>query len=187
MIYFVLIVVALAVGAVAWVIFAYNGLVGLRKRLDEAWSGILVQLKRRHDLVPNLVETVKSYASHESGLLERIAAARSPAKGLAADQVAASEGEFGRSLVQLFAVVENYPELKANKNYSDLHDSLFRLEDEIQMARRYYNGVARDYNTMVSTFPTLLVARRFGFDERPYFELESAADAAAPAVGEIAN
>src|SRR5438445_10099255 len=170
-------------GLVALVIAGYNKLVGLRQRSDEAWSGIDVQLRRRTDLVPNLVETVKGYAAHERGLFEDVAKNR--AQSIAADNVggqAAAENALQGSLVRLFAVAEAYPDLKANKNFLDLQQQLADVEDQLQMARRYYNGAVRNLNIGIESFPAVLLARPFGFREEPFFELDDRSQAAAPQV-----
>jgi LemA protein len=164
-----LILVAIAVA----VFFLYNGLVGLKVRADGAWSDIDVQLKRRHDLVPNLVETVKGYASHERGTLEAVIEARNRAattQGGPAAQ-AQAEGILTGALRQLFALSEAYPELRAAENFGQLQSTLADIEDAIQNARRYYNAVVRDLNTRVLQFPSNLIARTFGFREREFFEM----------------
>lgn len=155
----------------------YNSLVQLRVRADSAWSDIDVQLKRRHDLIPNLVETVKGYAAHEKGTFENIAKFRSQAMQATtpADR-AQAENQLTGALKSLFAVAENYPELKASEQFTGLQNSLNSIEDNIQNARRYYNAVIRDYNTRVQSFPTNLLAGMFGFQTRQFFEVESPAD-----------
>ena len=177
------IIVALVVATVLYVIFCYNRLVRARNMLQEGWSGIDVQLRRRGDLVPNLIETVKGYAAHEHGILEDLADKR--AQGLAADtvtsQVAAEQAMQG-SLGRLFVVAEAYPELKAGANFRQLQTELEQIEDQVQLARRYYNGVAREMNTRVQSFPGTLVAAGFGFTAASYFELGDEAARAAPKV-----
>ncbi len=161
----------------------YNRLVRQRNLVREGWSGIDVQLRRRTDLVPNLVATVKAYAAHERGLFEDVAAKR--ASSIAADNVpgqAAAERALQGALGKLFALAEAYPALKADKNFLKLQTELAEIEDQIQMARRYYNGTARDLNIAIQSFPNSLVARPFGFREEPYFELGDGNDAAAPQV-----
>lgn len=178
-------VLAVLAVAVAYVISVYNGLVRSRQMAREGWSGIDVQLKRRADLIPNLVETVKGYASHERGTFEAVVEARNRAVSLSRDDVAgraAAEGQLGQALGRLFALAESYPELKASSNFVQLQGSLEQIESEIQMARRYYNGAARDLNIRVESFPSNLIAGQFGFGQMPYFEVESAADRAVPAV-----
>ncbi len=163
-----------AVVAVA-LVWAYNRLVGLSKRADAAWSDIDVQLKRRWDLVPALVETVKGYTHHESDTLQRVTTARSEAEH-SGSVARRGENERGlsRAVVEVFALAEVYPDLKASANYLDLHKNLVAIEDNVQYARRYYNAVVRDLNTLIASFPTMLVARPLGFHERDYFQLDEA-------------
>ncbi|MFC4274132.1 LemA family protein [Achromobacter aloeverae] len=178
-------IVAAAVVAVVllYIVATYNALVRLRNMTREAWSGISVQLRRRTDLVPNLVETVKAYAAHEKGIFEDIATRRatSIAAGSVAEQ-ARAEQALGMALGRLMAVAEAYPDLKADANFRNLQDSLAEIEDQLQMARRYYNGAAREQNIRVESFPANMVARGFGFAREPYFELDNPADAAVPHV-----
>jgi len=149
----------------------YNGLVQLRVRCDSAWSDIDVQLKRRHDLIPNLVETVKGYAAHEKGTFENIAKFRSMAmQATSPADKAAAENQLTGALKSLFAVAENYPELKASEEFTQLQGSLSQTEDNIQNARRYYNAVVRDLNTKIQVFPTNILAGMFGFQARQFFE-----------------
>jgi LemA protein len=153
----------------------YNGLVQLRVRADNAWSDIDIQLKRRHDLIPNLVETVKGYASHEKGTFENIAKFRSMAmQATSPADKAAAENQLTGALKSLFAVAENYPELKASANFSQLQGSLSETEDTIQNSRRYYNAVVRDLNTKIQSFPTNILAGMFGFSLRQFFETTDA-------------
>lgn len=168
---------------IVWVIAMYNGLVQLKVRADSAWSDIDVQLKRRHDLIPNLVETVKGYAAHEKGTFEDIAKYRSMAMQATgpADR-AAAEGQLTMALKSLFAVAENYPQLRASEQFTSLQSSLSEIEDAIQNARRYYNAVVRDYNTRLQVFPTNMIAGSLGFQPRQFFELDSAAERAVPQV-----
>jgi len=178
-------VIILAVAAVIalWAIGVYNGLVRFRNMKDEGWSGIDVQLKRRHDLVGNLVNTVKGYMTHEKSTLEELAKARSAAQNASGvAQSAQAEGLLSQAVGRLFAVMENYPELRASENVTQLQNTLTTLEDEIQMARRYYNGTVRDFNTRIEVFPTCLVARQFGFTKADFFELENAAERDVPQV-----
>ena len=174
----ILILIAIAVG----IFFLYNGLVQLKVRADGAWADIDVQLKRRHDLIPNLVETVKGYASHEKGTLEAVVNARSRAMNAqgAADR-AEAENMLTGALKSLFALSEAYPQLRASENFSQLQATLGQIEDAIQNARRYYNAVVRDLNTRVLQFPSNLIARTFGFREREFFEID-AGERAAPNV-----
>jgi LemA protein len=153
----------------------YNSLVQLRVRADSAWSDIDVQLKRRHDLIPNLVETVKGYAAHEKGTFENIAKYRSMAmQATTPVDKAAAENQLTGALKSLFAVAENYPELKASEEFTQLQGALSQTEDTIQNARRYYNAVVRDLNTKIQSFPTNLIAGMFGFTPRQFFEVEAA-------------
>lgn len=169
------IILAVVVLAAIFLWIAYNALVTLKLRVDEAWSDITVQLKRRLDLIPNLVETVKGYAKHESGVFEEVTKARSNlmnAKGV--KETAASENQFEGALKSLFAVAEAYPDLKANQNFAQLQQELVDTEDKIQASRRFYNGGVRDLNTKIQTFPSNLVAGMFGFKNRDFFELDEA-------------
>src|SRR6266699_955928 len=158
-----------------FVIGMYNSLVQSRVRADSAWSDIDVQLKRRHDLIPNLVETVKGYAAHEKGTFENIAKFRSQAMQAAtpADK-AVAENQLTGALKSLFAVAENYPELKASEEFTQLQGSLSQTEDSIQNARRYYNAVVRDLNTKIQSFPTNILAGMFNFTPRQFFETAAA-------------
>ncbi len=168
-----------------YVIFIYNGLVRSRQMAEEAWSGIDVQLKRRADLIPNLIETVKGYAAHEKTTLEEVVELRNRAQAVPAGDVAGraqAEGLLGQALGRVMALAEAYPDLKANQNFSELQASLETMESEIQMARRYYNGAARDLNIKVESFPSNLVAGQFGFSKREYFEIANEADRAVPSV-----
>ena len=149
----------------------YNSLVQLRVRGDNAWSDIDIQLKRRHDLIPNLVETVKGYAAHEKGTFENIAKFRSMAmQANSPVDKAAAENQLTGALKSLFAVAENYPELKASTQFTQLQGQLSETEDAIQNARRYYNAVVRDLNTKIQSFPTNILAGMFGFQQRQFFE-----------------
>jgi len=167
----------------AWVVVAYNRLVRDANRVREAWSGIDVQLKRRHDLVPNLVAVVQAYAGHEKGVLTEVTAARTSAssEGLPADLQRHENALSGR-LRSLLAVAEAYPQLLADRSFADLHDQLVEIEDQLQMARRYFNGTVRDYNIRVESVPSNLVARLLGFELRSFFELASATERHAPEV-----
>jgi LemA protein len=153
----------------------YNQLVQLRVRTDSAWSDIDVQLKRRHDLIPNLVETVKGYAAHEKGTFENIAKYRSMAmQATTPADKAQAENQLTGALKSLFAVAENYPQLKANDEFMQLQASLSQTEDSIQNSRRYYNAVVRDLNTRIQSFPTNILAGMFGFQQRQFFETAAA-------------
>ena len=178
----ILVVVA---AAVIYVIIVFNRLVRTRQMANEAWSGIDVQLKRRSDLVPNLVDSVKGYAAHERSVLEEVTQLRGNARALPQGDVAAraqAEGALSVALGKLIALAENYPDLKASGNFLELQQQLSALEDELQMARRYYNGATRNLNTLVQSFPSNLVAGIFGFSPRNFFELADAADGAVPQV-----
>lgn len=173
------IIVGVLVVLAAIVVGMYNGLVKSKVRVDEAWSDITVQLKRRADLIPNLVETVKGYAKHEKEVFENVTKARSALMGASSvADTAAAENMLTGALKSLFAVAEAYPDLKANTNFQDLQAELVDTEDKIQAARRFYNGAVRDLNIKVKTFPTLIFARMLGFSEREFFELEEAENAA---------
>lgn len=153
----------------------YNSLVQLRVRADSSWSDIDVQLKRRHDLIPNLVETVKGYASHEKGTFENVAKLRSQAmQATTPADIAAAENQLTGALKSLFAVAENYPELKASEQFTQLQGALSQTEDAIQNSRRYYNAVVRDLNTKIQSFPTNIMAGMFGFQQKQFFETAQA-------------
>lgn len=167
------------------VAFLYNGLVRARQMAEEAWSGIDVQLKRRADLIPNLIETVKGYAAHEKTTLEEIVELRNRAQAVPAGDVAArgaAENMLSQALGRVMAIAEAYPDLKASQNFAELQRSLDGIEGEIQMARRYYNGATRDLNIKVESFPTNLLAGQFGFQKRAFFEIDNPADRAVPTV-----
>ena len=177
-------VLGIGAGVILVAITLYNTLVQLRNRSENAWSDIDVQLKQRYDLIPNLVETVKGYAKHESGTLEKVIAARSKAieGGGDTSQRAAAEGGLSKALGGIFALAESYPELKANQNFIALQDDLTKIEDKLQNARRYYNAVVRDLNTRCETFPSVIIANSFGFHKEEYFELDSTDEREAPKV-----
>lgn len=168
-----------------WLISAYNKLVSLRNKVEEAWSGIDVQLKRRYDLIPNLVSTVKGYAAHEGDTLEKVIQARNQAISVQSGQVAdkaQAETVLTGALRQFFALSESYPDLKANANFMELQRSLMDIEDNIQNSRRYYNALVRDNNTAVESFPTNLIANNFGFSKFEFFELENSSERSNPQV-----
>lgn len=172
------IIVLLGVVFVVYAVTVYNGFVTLRNRVLEAWSDIEVQMKRRYDLVPNLVETVKGYAAHESGTLEKVIQARNMAMAVNPQDVkrlSASESVLSGVLKSIFALSENYPELKANTNFLELQHELRDTEDKLQAARRFYNGNVMAYNTKVESFPSNIVAALTHFEKREYFELEDEA------------
>jgi LemA protein len=165
------------------VVVMYNGLVGLKVQCDNAWSDIDVQLKRRYDLIPNLVETVKGYAAHEKGTLEDVVAARNRAmstQGPAAK--AEAEGALTAALRQVFALAEAYPQLRAVESFNQLQATLNQIEDSVQNARRYYNAVVRDLNTKIAQFPSNIVAGMFNFKPREFFELTTPAEREVPKV-----
>lgn len=162
-------------------IVIYNSLVAIRVRVEEAWSDITVQLKRRMDLIPNLVSTVKGYAKHEKEVFENVTKARASvldAKGV--KETAAAENQFEQALKSLFAVAENYPQLRASENFQQLQQELTDTEDKIMASRRFYNGAARDLNIKVESFPSNLIAGMFGFKKREFFEVEDRAAAEKP-------
>ncbi len=168
--------------ALAWAVWTYNRLIGLQNMRQEAWSGIDVQLKRRHDLIPNLVAAVKGYAAHERGLFEDIARLRSQSTAASSVQdKSKAEGALTASLKTLMAVAEAYPALKANENFLSLQKDLSAVEDEIQLARRYFNGTVRNYNILVESFPSLLIARLINAHKSEYFSLDGD-ERATPAV-----
>lgn len=178
-----LIIVAVVLALAFYVIGIYNRLIKLRTNVSEAWSGIDVQLKKRYDLVPNLIETVKGYASHERETLESVTQARVAAinaKGIENQQQA--ENQLTRAISGLFAVAERYPELKANTNFLQMQQDLSSIEQDIERSRRYYNGSVRDQNILIDSFPSNLVAKSFGFLKSPFFELETEAERAVPKV-----
>ena len=172
----------LAAVALAAVVI-YNSLVRLRLQCDNAWADIDVQLKRRYDLIPNVVETVKGYAAHERGTLDQVVSARSramTAQGLTAKGEA--EGVLSQALKSLFALAEAYPQLRAVESFTQLQAALMQIEEALQNARRYYNAVVRDFNTRVAQFPANLIAGTFGFSPREFFEIAVAAEREAPQV-----
>jgi len=169
------IILGIIILAVLFLWGVYNSLITLRIRVDEAWSDITVQLKRRLDLIPNLVETVKGYAKHESGVFTAVTEARAKAlnaKGV--KETAAAENQFEGALKSLFAVAESYPDLKASQNFIELQQELVDTEDKIQASRRFYNGGVRDLNTKIQVFPNNVVANMFSFKSREFYELDEA-------------
>lgn len=168
---------------IVWAVAAYNGLVGLRNKVKNAWAQIDVQLKRRHDLIPNLVETVKGFAGHEKDTLQNVVQARAnavSAQGVGSQS--AAEGELSNALGRLMMVVEQYPDLKANQNFLALQEELTSTENKIGFARQFYNDSVMTFNTKVQTVPTNLIAGMFRFGEEEFFELESRAEGEAPKV-----
>jgi LemA protein len=179
----ILVIVAIIVMAIAYTIATFNGLVRLQNRVDEGFSDIDVQLKRRHDLIPNLVETVKGYAAHERQTLENVTNARNTAVAATGPEAQAqAENQLTGALRQLFAVAENYPDLKASQNFLELQNEITDTEDKIQAARRFYNMNVRDLNIKVQSFPSSVIANMRSIHERPFFELDEPADRAVPAV-----
>ena len=164
-----------------WGVWTYNRLVRMRNQVDEAWAGIDVQLQRRHELVPNLVATVKGYMQHESSVLERVTRLRGDPQ-MEREERASQESGLSRSIGRLFALAEDYPDLKASDGFRQLHASLVEIEEHLQFARRYYNGSVRDNNNLVEGFPSMLVARMFGFVNAVFFEIELASQRAAPEI-----
>jgi LemA protein len=177
------ILLALVVVAFIGAVAIYNRLVRNRQMVQEGWSGIDVQLKRRTDLIPNLIESVKGYMGHERGVLEKVTELRAQSlKSSGVGDKARVEGALGAALGNLFAVAENYPDLKASQNFIQLQQSLADIEDQIQLARRYYNGAARNLNILIQSFPSNLIANSFGFTPVEYFEIEEAGERAVPKV-----
>lgn len=178
---------ALLIAAVAliviWIIFTYNLFIRDKNLIKEAWSGIDVQLKRRHNLIPNLVESVKGYSRHEKDLLEEITRKRSEAvKVVKIKDIAPAESDLSGMLKNLFVAVENYPELKASTNFLDLQNQLVEIEDQLQFARRYYNGAVRNYNIRVESFPSNIIAGIFNYKQDAFFEISLATERKTPEV-----
>lgn len=168
---------------VLWFVAIYNRFIRGKNLVREGWSGIDVQLKRRHDLIPNLIESVKGYMQYEQKTLANIVELRT--RSISAGSVkekAEVEGELTRALKSIFALAEAYPDLKANQSFLDLQSNLAGIEDQIQLARRYYNGAVRDFNILVESFPSVLVARMFNFQLAEFFEIETAAEREVPSV-----
>jgi LemA protein len=179
------IVLAIIVIAVIWAIGVYNGLVSMRQRVNQAFADVDVQLRQRHDLIPNLVETVKGYAAHERGTLDDVVKARNAAVAAQGPaQQAAAENQLTGALRQLFALAENYPDLKASSNFQQLQAELSDLENKIAASRRFFNNAVQEYNTGIQRFPAALVASSFGFAPKNFFDLgeERATVGEAPAV-----
>jgi LemA protein len=164
-----------------WAAWTYNRLIRARNQVSEAWAGIDVQLQRRYDLVPGLLETVKGYTRHESGVLERVTRLRGD-PGMQTGERADQESGLSRSIGRLFALAEDYPELKASEGFSQLHDSLVEIEEQLQYARRYFNGSVRDNNNLVESFPAAIIAGLFRFESAEFFEIELASQRAAPQI-----
>lgn len=168
-----IIIIAAVVVLLAILVFIYNSLIRAKIRVDEAWSDITVQMKRRYDLIPNLVDTVKAYAKHERGVFQRVTEARTKAMSAqSVGEVAETDNMFQSALKSLFAVAEAYPDLKANQNFQHLQAELVDTEDKIQAARRFYNGAVRDLNIKIQSVPTNFFAGLLGFKSREFFEVE---------------
>ncbi|MEZ5877386.1 MAG: LemA family protein [Tepidamorphaceae bacterium] len=180
-----IVLLAIIAAVVFYAIVLYNQLVTKRQMANEGWSGIDVQLKRRTDLIPNLLESVKGYMSHEKDTLREVTELRTKAQAIPDENVAERakvEGMLSGALGRLLAIAENYPDLKASQNFIDFQDALEDTENKLEMARRYYNGTVRDLNVMVEQFPSNLIAGKFGFEKRDFFEIEEATDRAVPKV-----
>jgi LemA protein len=172
-----IVIAAIVILAVIYLIAQYNGMIRARNKVDEAWSGIDVQLKRRHDLIPNLVETVKGYAAHERETFQQVTDARAQAMQASGPaQSGIAEGILSQALGRLFAVAEAYPQLRATENFQQLQNELTNTEDQISAARRIYNGNVQSYNTRIQVFPNSIIAGTGGFTVREYFEIDSPAD-----------
>lgn len=170
---FILAIIIIIGIIIIWLVAIYNGLVKGRQQVDESWSDIDVQLKRRYDLIPNLVETVKGYAKHEKSVFENVTQARAQAMAAKSPKEhAKAENMLSDTLKSLFAVSENYPELKASENFIKLQDELSDTENKIQAARRFYNSNVRDFNIKIETFPNNLIASSYGFTQREFYEIE---------------
>ncbi|HWN72213.1 MAG TPA: LemA family protein [Solirubrobacterales bacterium] len=179
----IIVVVVVLILAVLYYIGKRNSIIASRNRVDESWSGIDVQLKRRHDLVPNLVETVKGYAEHESATFEKTTQARAAAmQAQGVEETAKAEQQLTQALADVKAVAENYPTLRATENFQQLSRNLSELEDEIQASRRIYNSNVQSYNTSIQQFPGSIIANQGGFTPREYFEIEDASERNAPQV-----
>jgi LemA protein len=175
----IIVLIIIIIGIYLWA--TYNSLITLKNRVDEAWSDITVQLKRRADLIPNLVDTVKGYASHESGVFEAVTAARAATVNATTPvEAAAAENQMQGALKSIFAVAEAYPQLQASQNFLELQAQLVDTEDKIQASRRFYNGGVRDFNTKIQVFPNNVFAKRLGFTKRDFFEVADATAIAEP-------
>jgi LemA protein len=180
---FISILFIVLIAVVAYGIAIYNRLIKNKNHVDEGWSGIEAQLKRRSNLIPNLVETVKGYATHEREALEAVTSLRTQAMSISdIGERGQKEGELTAALGRLFAVAEAYPDLKANENFIGLQDDLSETEDQIQLARRYYNGTVRDMNILVESFPSNIVANNFNFSKAKFFEIENTEEREVPKV-----
>ena len=186
MMYLIVLIIVIPAVIIIWAILIYNSLIALKNRTDEAWSDIDVQLKRRYDLIPNLMETVKGYASHESGVFEAVTKARTMAmqaeQGGIPAEIGKTENMLTGALKSLFAVTENYPDLKASQNFLQMQDELSDTENKIQASRRFYNGNVRDFNTKLQVFPTNVIGGTLGFKKYEFFEVDNESERAAPEV-----
>lgn len=181
--YLIWIIAAVIVIFILWLIGIYNSLIRTKNHVDEAWSDIDVQLKRRYDLIPNLIETVKGYATHEREVFEKVTQARTQAMGAkTVEEHGQAEKSLAGALKTLFAVAENYPDLKASENFAKLQDELSDTENKIQASRRFYNGNVRDFNTKIQVFPTNMFAKMLGFTKREFFEIGEEAERVNPKV-----
>lgn len=179
----IVIVIALVIIFLLYGVSIYNRLVKLRNLVQEAWSSIDVMLKKRHDLIPNLVETVKGYATHERETLESVTRARTQAVGAGSVEAKeAAEKNLNQAMMNLFAVAEQYPDLKANTNFQQLQGELTSIENDIEKSRRYYNGTVRENNTLVESFPSSIIAGMYKFEKSPFFELQNVAEREVPSV-----
>lgn len=176
------VLIAIAVVALAWGVATYNALVKRRNFVEDAWSGIEVQLKKRHNLIPNLVSTIKGFTEHEAGLLKAVTELRAPKTNSSPAKAGAEEQAFSQKLGGIMIQVEDYPDIKADGNFKRLQDQLAEIEGDIEKARRYYNGSVRDYNTLIQSFPSNMIADKFTFAEAEFFELDLEAARQAPQV-----
>jgi LemA protein len=177
------VVISLVILVIVYFVYTYNYLIRLRAMVNEAWSGIDVQLQKRHDLIPNIVKVVQGYAAHEKNLFESITELRN--RGIKADNVKdqeAAEVGLSKALGSLFVVVENYPELKANRNFLELQRELSAVENDLQRARRYYNGSVRNYNILIEQFPSMIVAKAANHTQREFFDIKNETERAVPNV-----
>ncbi|OPB93202.1 LemA family protein [Elizabethkingia ursingii] len=178
-----IVVIALVAIVLLYGVSVYNKLVKFRNLVQEAWSSIDVMLKKRYDLIPNLVETVKGYATHERETLDSVTQARTMAKNAGSVQEKeAAEKNLNQAMMNLFAVAEQYPDLKANTNFQQLQNELSSLESDIEKSRRYYNGTVRENNTLVESFPSNIIANMYKFEKAPFFELQNTAEREVPSV-----
>ena len=179
----IIVIVAVVVLFLLYGVSVYNRLVKLRNLVQEAWSSIDVMLKKRHDLIPNLVETVKGYATHERETLDSVTRARNQAVGAnSVEAKEAAEKNLNQAMMNLFAVAEQYPDLKANANFQQLQSELTSIENDIEKSRRYYNGTVRENNTLIESFPSNIIANMYKFEKSPFFVLQNIAEREVPTV-----